>query len=106
MSKVPFEEVKHLVEQRDIKLYTIGIGTARDYNGEYLQALAKAGHGEAFAARNANALKTIYEEIDKLEATKIDNKKIVQHTYFYIYPLSLALLSLMVFWFFRNRRGI
>ncbi len=106
MSKVPFEEVKHLIEQRDIKLYTIGIGTARDYNAGYLQALAKAGHGEAFGARNANALKTIYDEIDKLEATNIDNKKIVQHTYFYIYPLSLALLSLILFWFFRNRRGI
>ncbi|MDQ7085850.1 MAG: VWA domain-containing protein [Sulfurovum sp.] len=106
MSKVPFEDVKHLIKNRDIKLYTIGIGTERDYNGEYLQALADAGQGQAFGARSANALKTIYDEIDKLEATKIDNKKIVQHTYYYIYPLSLALLSLMLFWLLRNRRGI
>ncbi len=106
MSKLPFGDVKHLIEQHDIKLYTIGIGNGRDYNGEYLQALAKAGNGQAFGARSANALKTIYDEIDKLEATKIDNKKIVQHTYLYIYPLSLALLSLMLFWLLRNRRGI
>ncbi|HIP28120.1 MAG TPA: VWA domain-containing protein, partial [Sulfurovum sp.] len=44
--------------------------------------------------------------IDKLEATKIDDKKIVQHTYLYYYPLFLAILSLLLFIYFRNARGI
>ena len=106
MSKVPFEDVKNLIAKRDTKLYAIGIGDARDYNGPYLQALAEAGHGLAFGARDSSTLEKIYKEIDKLEATKIDDKKVVQHTYLYIYPLFLAILSLLLFIYMRNSRGI
>ena len=106
MSKIPFGDVKNLIEKRDIKLYAIGIGDARDYNGQYLQALATAGKGLAFGARDATTLTQVYDEIDKLEATKIDNKKIVQHTYLYIYPLFLAILSLLLFIYFRNAKGV
>ena len=106
MSKVPFQDVIKLIEKRDIKLYVIGIGDERDYNGAYLKALADAGHGQAYGARDATSLEKIYEEIDKLEATKIDNKKIVQHTYLYIYPLFLAILALLLFVYLRNSRGV
>ena len=106
MSKIPFADVKNLIEKRDIKLYAIGVGDKRDYNGQYLQALATAGKGLAFGARDATTLTKVYDEIDKLEATKIDNKKIVQHTYLYIYPLFLAILSLLLFIYFRNAKGV
>ncbi len=106
MSKVPLNDVLDMVKKRDIKLYTIGIGDQRDYNGAYLKALADAGHGEAYGARDATSLEKIYEEIDKLEATKIDDKKVVQHTYLYIYPLFLAILSLLLFIYIRNSRGV
>jgi Ca-activated chloride channel family protein len=106
VSKVPFPDVKSMIEKRDIKLYAIGIGDERDYNAAYLQALADAGKGQAFGARDATMLEKIYDEIDKLEATKIDDKKIVQHTYLYIYPLFLAILSLLLFIYIRNSRGV
>jgi len=106
MSKVPFGDLKSLIEKRDIKLYAIGVGDARDYNGQYLQALADAGKGLAFGAKDATTLSQIYDEIDTLEATKIDDKKIVQHTYLYIYPLFLSILSLLLFVYFRNSRGL
>ena len=106
MSKIPFADVKSMIEKRNVKLYAIGIGSPRDYNGAYLQALAKAGKGEAFGARNAEMLSRVYDEIDKLEASKLNNKKVVEHTYLYIYPLFLAILSLMLFIYFRNQRGV
>ena len=106
MSKVPLQDVLNLIEKRDIKLYVIGIGDERDYNGAYLKALADAGGGEAFGARDATSLENIYAEIDKLEATKIDDKKIVQHTYLYIYPLFVAILALLLFMYLRNSRGV
>ncbi len=106
MSKVPFAEVKSLIEKHDVKLYAIGVGDARDYNAQYLQALADAGRGLAFGAQDATTLSQIYEEIDALEATNIDDKKIVQHTYLYIYPLFLAILSLLLFVYVRNSRGL
>jgi len=73
MSKIPFLDVKTMIEKRDIKLYTIGIGGPRDYDGRYLKALAEAGNGSAYGARSAEALNRVYDEIDKLEESKIDN---------------------------------
>jgi len=105
MSRISFEAIKSVIEKSDIKLYTIGIGTQRDYNGRYLKALAKAGGGEAYGARSAEALSAIYKEIDKLETTKIESKKIVQLTYLFIYPLFLAILALLGFVYLRNQRG-
>jgi len=106
MSKVPFPDVQSMIEKQDIKLYAIGIGGPRDYDASYLTALAKAGKGEAFGARDATTLSRIYDEIDKLEATKLNNKKVVEHTYLYIYPLFVAIMSLLLFIYFRNRRGV
>ncbi len=105
MSKVPFPELESMIKKRDIKLYTVGIGNQRDYNAKYLQALAVAGKGEAYGARDASMLSKIYEEINKLEVTKIDDKKIVQYTYLYTYPLFLAILSFLFFIYFRTSRG-
>ncbi len=106
MSKVPFADVINLIKKREIKLYTIGIGSPRDYNGEYLKRLAEAGGGMAFGARDAQSLERIYVEIDKLEASKIDNKKIVEHTYLYIYPLFVSILAWLLFVYLRNSRGV
>ncbi len=106
MSKIPFEEVKKMIEKRDIKLYAIGIGDSRDYNAMYLQALAQVGHGAAFGARNARMLEQVYAQIDKLEKSKLNDKKIVEHTYLYIYPLIIAILSLLLFIYMRNQRGV
>jgi Ca-activated chloride channel family protein len=106
MSKVSFPDVKSMIEKRKVKLYTIGIGGPGDYDASYLSALAKAGHGEAFGASDASQLSRIYSEIDKLEASKLNNKKVVEHTYLYVYPLFLAVLSLLLFIYFRNQRGV
>jgi len=106
MSKIPFNEVKKMIEKRDVKLYAIGIGDSRDYNAMYLQALAQAGHGAAFGARDAQMLEQVYAQIDKLEKSKLNDKKIVEHTYLYIYPLIIAILSLLLFIYIRNSKGV
>ncbi len=106
MSKIPFDEVKQMIEKRDIKLYAIGIGDSRDYNAPYLEALAQAGKGAAFGARNARMLEKVYAQIDRLEKSKLNDKKVVEHTYLYIYPLIFAILSLLLFVYFRNQRGV
>jgi len=106
MSKIPLADVKHMIKKRDVKLYTIGIGGSRDYDGKYLKELARAGKGKAYAARSAAMLSNIYDEINKLEATKLDHKKIMEHTYLYIYPLFLAILSLLLFIYYRNSKGV
>jgi Ca-activated chloride channel family protein len=106
MSKVSFEDIKNIIAKSDVKLYTIGIGDPRDYNGRYLQALAHAGKGKAYAALDSQMLSEIYADIDKLEASKLNDKKVVQHSYLYIYPLFIAILSLLLFVYFRNAKGV
>ena len=106
MSKVSFEDIKNIITKSDVKLYTIGIGDPRDYNGRYLQALAQAGKGKAYGAQNSKMLSQIYEEIDKLEASKLNDKKVVVHNYLYLYPLFIAIMALLLFVYFRNSRGV
>lgn len=106
MSRVTSGDVINMIKKQDIKLYAIGIGNDGDYNAMYLQELAKAGKGLAFGAVDRDGLSRIYEQIDKLEVTKIDNKKVVLNTYLYIYPLFISILSLLLFLYFRNSRGI
>jgi Ca-activated chloride channel family protein len=106
MSRVGVEDVKSLISKSDVKLYTIGIGSTRDYDGAFLQSLAKAGSGEAYGARNSETLRQIYDRIDALEVTKIDDKKIVQHTYLFAYPLIFSIIFLLFFIYFRTMRSI
>jgi Ca-activated chloride channel family protein len=106
MSKISLEDILGVIQKSDIRLYTIGIGNYRDFDARYLRKLARAGKGEFFAANTKEALQKIYTGIDKLEATKIKSKKIVQHTYLYIYPLFAAIISLLLFLYFRTARGI
>ena len=75
MSKVAFNDIKNIIAKSNVKLYTIGIGNSRDYNGRYLQALADAGKGQAYGAHNSEMLSEVYREIDKLETSKLDDKK-------------------------------
>ena len=105
MSKVAFNDIKNIIAKSDVRLYAIGIGDPRDYNGRYLQALADAGKGKAYGAHNSEMLSEIYQEIDRLETSKLDDKKVVQHTYLYLYPLFIAILALLFFVYFRNSRG-
>ncbi|CAA6817031.1 MAG: BatA (Bacteroides aerotolerance operon) [uncultured Sulfurovum sp.] len=106
MSEITVDEVTSLVSKSEAKLYTIGIGTERDFDGDYLRKLAKAGKGLAFAARNSLMLTKIYEEIDRLEVSKIDDKKVVQHTYLFTYPLVFSILLLLFFIYFRTMRSL
>ena len=105
-SRVSVAEVSNLIAISDVKLYTIGIGATRDYDGRSLKAFAKAGEGEAFSASNSTMLHEIYSKIDTLEVSKLNDKKIVQHVYLFIYPLFLAILSLLLFVYFRVMGGV
>ena len=106
MSRVAFADIKNIIAKSDVKLYTVGIGDQRDYNARYLLALSDAGKGKAYGAQNIKMLSEIYQEIDKLETSQINDKKVVQHTYLYLYPLFMAILALLFFVYFRNSRGV
>lgn len=106
MSRVSSDEVQSMIAKSDVKLYTIGIGLSRDYDGEFLKKLASIGGGEAFTATNALMLRKIYEKIDQLELSEIEDKKIIKITYIYTYPLLFSLFFLLFYLYFRTIKGV
>lgn len=109
----------------DMRVYTIGVGSegvapvpvGRGVFGlryenrpvqideALLEDIARQTGGRYFRARDAQALKRIYEQIDALERTPIRDTRHVRHHELYLWPLGLAagafLLEMLVLW----RRG-
>ncbi len=105
-SRIPFESILKLIAKSDVKLYTIGIGSYRDFDASYLKALAEAGHGKFFSASDRHSLQKIYSAINKLETSKIKSQKVVKYNYLYIYPLFIAILALLFFIYLRTAKGV
>jgi Ca-activated chloride channel family protein len=101
-----------IAKQYGIKVYTIGIGTngkalfpvAKDANGKLvfrmmpveidqklMQEIAKTTDAKYFRATSNQKLQAIYDEINKLETTEIDEKK------FYNYDEKYKSFALIAF---------
>jgi len=110
-----------LAKNLGIKVYTIGLGTngmalfpvAKDINGklrfdyakveideDLLKYIAKQTGGKYFRATNNKSLASIYEEINKLEKTKIEEFKYYNYTELYrilvIFAIGLLFLEALL----------
>ncbi len=103
---VPFDVAMRLAQKYGVKVYTIGIGNSGEFNEDYLKLISYKTDGQFFSASNKNALQEIYEKIDRLEKSKIKSQKYIKKSYFYEYPLFLAFLSLLLYTFLLNKRGV
>ncbi len=99
-STIPFQVIQKMAKKYKIKIYTIGIGQP---NRMLLNEISKSSGGKSFIANSKDNLKEIYENINKLEKTKIDQNKIVLKEYYFMYPLFLAFFSLVFLIFLRNK---
>jgi Ca-activated chloride channel family protein len=105
-----------------IRVYTIGIGTdgvvitpaQRNPDGSYsyaprmmhfdtelLEQIATTTGGRFYRALNEQELEGIYEQIDKLEKTKVDVTTIRHHSDLFPWLAGFALLLLMLEWLLR-----
>tara|TARA_Y100000589_G_C27198499_1_gene648225 strand:- start:1565 stop:2581 length:1017 start_codon:yes stop_codon:yes gene_type:complete len=92
----------------DIKVYTIGIGKENfqyqqgryiyktQIDNEALNNIAEITGGKYYRAESANALKSIYEEIDKLEKTELASLKYYKKTELFLPYVILGILLLSV----------
>ena len=99
-SKIPIEVTIKLLKKYNIKVYTIGIG---EFNSFALQDISKQTNAKTFKANSKENLKEIYEEINNLEKSQIEQSKTIIREYLFFYPLFLATLSLVLLIFFRNK---
>ena len=103
-----------LASEFKIKIYTIGAGTNQSYtripgrgmivneiDEETLKFIARETNAKYFRATDINALKSIYDEIDKLERSIITVKEYNQYKELYCYFLVPAFLLGMLREFLR-----
>lgn len=103
--KIPLEVAIELAKKEGIKVYPIGIGGRGEFNAQVLNSIAKETGGQAFGAQSSNQLKAIYKKIDELEKSEIERESYNSVKYYYMYPLFVGFLSLLLFVYLRNKKG-
>ncbi len=89
---VPLEVAIKTAKKYGIKVYTIGVGEPGDFNPYVLRKIADETGGKYFEADSVAKLKAVYKEIDRLEKSEIKGNRYIKKRYFYMWPLSAALL--------------
>ena len=85
----------------EVKVYTIGVGRRGDgrrpdeIDEATLTKIAEGTHGKYYRADNSERFKEIYTEIDKLEKTETEVKKLAHHTELFGWFVSLGLAILL-----------
>lgn len=99
-STIPLEVAIKLLNKYSIKVYTISIANS---NKIILNQIATQTKGVSFSANSKNKLNEIYEEINRLEKSEINKEKITLKNYLFFYPLFLAIMSLIILIYLKNR---
>ncbi|BAS67870.1 vWA domain-containing protein [Bathymodiolus septemdierum thioautotrophic gill symbiont] len=99
---VPFEVAIRRAKDNKIKVYTIGVGGRREYDEGILREIANTTGAKFFSANSAKDIKNIYTKINQLEKSKININKYNKKTYYFHYPLSLALVLLFIYFWQKN----
>jgi len=87
-----------------IKVYTIGIGKASSYDSALLHTIAQETGAKSYAASDADALKEIYQEIDRLEPSQIRAEAYLNQRILSVFPLGLAFMLLLAWTLWRQRQ--
>jgi len=94
-SITPLEIALKKLKKEHIKVYTIGLGP--DVDASILKKIAKETNGKFFYLTNAEKLKEVYAQINRLEKSKVANNILIQKKYFFIYPLGAAIVLFIIF---------
>ncbi len=102
-SITPLDVTIESLKKENIKVYSIGLGL--NVNKSTLQKISSSTGGKFFHITDIKQLKKIFEKINRLEKSNLENKTIYIKTYYYIYPLIFAAVLYLVF-LVRYRRNI
>jgi Ca-activated chloride channel family protein len=111
-SSVPPLQAAKLAKNYNIKIYTVGIGSKghvpfpdrfgnismvqTSIDEQLLNDIAELTQGLYYRATNLDALKDVYNEIDKLEPSESISKRYLKKTPLYIYPLLVAAILFLL----------
>lgn len=93
---IPIDVAIERAKKYGIKVYAIGIGSVGDYNSVALHQISSETGGKFYEANTKEQIIGIYDEIDSLEKSEIKTDKYAKKTYFYQYPLDVAIGLLFI----------
>ena len=96
VESIPLKVALAKAKKYGIKVYTIGVGQKNDYNTKVLQNISKQTGGKFYETSNPKELKSIYDDINTLEKSKIKTSKYTHKEYFYQYPLFIAFVLVFI----------
>lgn len=92
-----------IAKEEGVKIYTIGIGDENEYDAPLLKQLAQETAGQFFEAKDMEALRHVYTQIDSLERSSIKSRAYLIKAYYFYWPLLLAFAALFIL-FHRGQR--
>ncbi len=90
--KISVKDAVSKATQKGVKIYTIGLGSSKDFDKNLLEKISSQTGGKSFSASTAKELKEVYEEIDSINPSKIRSEQYLNKKVLFIYPLALATL--------------
>lgn len=108
------QDAARLAATGNIKIYSIAFGTPgihsipdprrgtftpvgqQLFDEKTLQEVANIGHGRFYMAQSLNSLENVFEEINQLEKTKIERRKITETDELFPYPLAVSAAALFL----------
>jgi len=100
---IPLDVAIKTAKKYGIKVYTIGVGNAGDFDPTVLRKIANETNGRYFSANSIQKLQEIYSEINSLEKSEIKANKYVKKTYYFQYTLLLAFVFLALYYYMINK---
>jgi Ca-activated chloride channel family protein len=98
----PKEAVEN-AKKTHTRIYTIGIGSTRDYDAALLGTIARETGAKSYGATDAEVLKEVFAEISTLEPSPIRGENYLGKQLLLFPPLMLAGLLLLL-WIFRDEK--
>ena len=99
---VPLDMAIERAKDNKIKVYTVAVGDKKDYNAEVLKHIANSTGAKFFSANSYESIQNIYKQINQLEKSEININKYDKKTYYFHYPLTLALVLLLIYFWRKN----
>ncbi len=99
---VSIETAVDIAAKNGIRIYTIGVG--EDADTALLELIASRTGGRSYSAKDSDALRDVYDEIDTLESSRIKSRDYAVKAYYFHYPALAALLLLALYGHLLSRR--
>jgi Ca-activated chloride channel family protein len=101
---VSIKEAVQTAKEQKVKIYTVGIG--KNYDEKLLQKIAQQTDAKMFQAEDANMLSEVYEELNRLEPSKIKSQNYLNKKMLFIYPLAFALFLMFYLAYKKSKESV